>query len=46
MVSLLHRATIKEVQLHLTRSYKNSTRAFQRAINQGSSPPLTSWKWG
>jgi len=31
----------KEVQLHL-----NSTRAFQRAINQGSTPPLTSSKWG
>ena len=25
---------------------KNSTRAFQRAINQGSKPPLTSSKWG
>ena len=25
---------------------KNSTRAFQRAINQGSTPPLTSSKWG
>jgi len=24
---------------------KNSTRAFQRAINQGSTPPLTSSKW-
>jgi len=22
------------------------TRAFQRAINQGSTPPLTSSKWG
>ena len=28
----------KEVQLRLTR-------AFQRAINQGSTPPLTSSKW-
>jgi len=25
---------------------KNSTRAFQRAIHQGSTPPLTSSKWG
>jgi len=25
---------------------KNSTRAFQRAINQGSTPPLTFLKWG
>jgi len=25
---------------------KNSTRAFQRAINQGSTPPTTSSKWG
>jgi len=25
---------------------KSSTRAFQRAINQGSTPPLTSSKWG
>jgi len=25
---------------------KNSTRAFQRAINQGSMPPLTASKWG
>ena len=25
---------------------KNSTCAFQRAINQGFTPPLTSWKWG
>jgi len=24
---------------------KNSTRAFQRAVNQGSTPPLTSSKW-
>jgi len=25
---------------------KNSARAFQRAIHQGSTPPLTSSKWG
>jgi len=25
---------------------KNSTQAFQRAINKGSTPPLTSSKWG
>ena len=33
---------LKEVQL----LNKNWTWAFQRAINQGSSPPLTSSKWG
>jgi len=39
MAPLLHRAAIITVN-------KNSTRAFQRAINQGSTPPLTSSKWG
>jgi len=36
--ALLHRATIITLN-------KNSTRAFQRAIKQGSALPLTSSKW-
>jgi len=34
-----------EKEVPITHS-KNSTRAFQRAINQGSMPPLSSSKWG
>jgi len=37
------RRAVKRSSIMVT---KNSTRAFQRAINQGSTPPLTSSKWG
>jgi len=40
---LAKRRAVKRSSITLN---KNSTRAFQRAINQGSKLPLTSSKWG
>jgi len=38
--------TVRASEKSSTMANRNSIRAFQRAINQGSTPPLTSSKWG